>query len=224
MRDDLARQAESALGAEEARTLAPLETVDAVRAAQVETDEAQSYLERFGDLSLAGLLDIRPELDKAKVRLQLSGEEAWKVCTVLNELTHIRRAFVTVKDLYPSLFSISQDVKSFASLAQEIQRCVNRDGEVLDDASINIAAIRREKVELQKTINKVLQDILSSDTYARAVQDRIVTMRNDRYVIPVKREFKDTIQSVVHDQSDSGMTLFVEPTRVIDLNNRLQIL
>jgi len=70
----------------------------------------------------------------------------------------------------------------------------------------------------------VLQDILSSDTYARAVQDHIVTMRNDRYVIPVKREFKDTIQSVVHDQSDSGMTLFVEPTRVIDLNNRLQIL
>ncbi|HEY9093345.1 MAG TPA: hypothetical protein VIN62_00670, partial [Candidatus Cryosericum sp.] len=224
MRDDLARQAESALGAEEARTLAPLETVDAVRAAQVETDEAQSYLERFGDLSLAGLLDVRPELDKAKVRLQLSGEEAWKVCTVLDELTHVRKAFVTVKDLYPSLFSISQDVKSFASLAQEIQRCVNRDGEVLDDASINIAAIRREKVELQKTINKVLQDILSSDTYARAVQDRIVTMRNDRYVIPVKREFKDTIQSVVHDQSDSGMTLFVEPTRVIDLNNRLQIL
>ena len=224
MRDDLARQAESALGAEEARALAPLETVDAVRAAQVETDEAQSYLERFGDLSLAGLLDIRPELDKAKVRLQLSGEEAWKVCTVLNELTRIRKAFVTVKDLYPSLFSISQDVKSFASLAQEIQRCVNQDGEVLDDASINIAAIRREKVELQKTINKVLQDILSSDTYARAVQDRIVTMRNDRYVIPVKREFKDTIQSVVHDQSDSGMTLFVEPTRVIDLNNRLQIL
>jgi len=80
----------------------------------------------------------------------LSGEEAWKVCTVLNELTHIRKAFVTVKDLYPSLFSISQDVKSFASLAQEIQRCVNQDGEVLDDASINIAAIRREKVELQK--------------------------------------------------------------------------
>ncbi len=167
---------------------------------------------------------MRAELDKAKVRLQLAGQEVWRVCVVLNELSRVRKAFVTIKDLYPALFSVSQDVKPFSSLAQEIERCVNQDGDILDDASINIAAIRREKIELQKTINKVLQDILGSETYGRAVQDRIVTMRNDRYVIPVKREFKDAIQSVVHDQSDSGMTLFVEPTRVIDLNNRLQIL
>ncbi len=204
--------------------LAPLDSIDAIHAAQQETDEASSYLERFGDLTLDNLLDIRVELDKAKVRLQLSGQEVWRVCTVLNELLHIRKAFTTIKDLYPVLFSISQDVKPFSSLAQEIERCVNQDGDVLDDASINIAAIRREKIELQKTINKVLQDILNSDTYSKAVQDHVITMRNDRYVIPVKREFKDTIQSVVHDQSDSGLTLFVEPTRVIDLNNRLQIL
>jgi DNA mismatch repair protein MutS2 len=220
----LASQAESALGAEESRALAPLDSIDAIRAAQTETDEASSYLERFGDLTLSNLLDVRAELDKAKIRLQLAGQEVWKVCVVLNELSRVRKAFVTIKDLYPSLFSISQDVKPFSSLAQEIERCVNQDGDILDDASINIAAIRREKIELQKTINKVLQDILGSETYGRAVQDRIVTMRNDRYVIPVKREFKDAIQSVVHDQSDSGMTLFVEPTRVIDLNNRLQIL
>lgn len=198
--------------------------MDTIRAAQTETDEASSYLERFGDLTLSSLLDIRPELDKAKVRLQLSGQETWKISVVLNELSRVRRTFVTIKDLYPSLFSISQDVKPFSSLAQEIERCVNQDGDILDDASINIAAIRREKIELQKTINKVLQDILGNETYSRALQDHIITTRNDRYVIPVKREFKDTIQSVVHDQSDSGMTLFVEPTRVIDLNNRLQIL
>lgn len=201
-----------------------MDGLDAIHAAQCETDEASSYLERFGDLTLTGLLDIRGELDKAKVRLQLSGQEIWRTCSVLNELSLIHKAFLTIKDLYPALSSISQDVKSFASLAQEIRRCVNQDGEVLDDASINIAAIRREKIDLQKTINKVLQDILNSDTYAKAVQDRVVTMRNDRYVIPVKREFRDAIQSVVHDQSDSGMTLFVEPTRAIDLNNRLQIL
>lgn len=224
VRQELASQAESSLGAEECRALAPLDGMDVIRAAQTETDEAASYLERFGDLTLSNLLDIRSELDKAKVRLQLWGQEVWKIAVVLNELSRVRKAFVTIKDLYPALFGISQDVKPFSSLAQEIERCVNQDGDILDDASINIAAIRREKIELQKTINKVLQDILSNETYGRAVQDHIVTTRNDRYVIPVKREFKDTIQSVVHDQSDSGMTLFVEPTRVIDLNNRLQIL
>ncbi|MGB9666140.1 MAG: endonuclease MutS2 [Candidatus Cryosericum sp.] len=224
VREELALQAESALGAEKCRALAPLDGMDTIRAAQTETDEASSYLERFGDLTLNNLLDIRTELDKAKVRLQLSGQEVWKIAVVLGELSRVRKAFVTIKDLYPSLFSISQDVKPFSSLDQEIERCVNQDGDILDDASINIAAIRREKIELQKTINKVLQDILANEAYGRAVQDRIITTRNDRYVIPVKREFKDTIQSVVHDQSDSGMTLFVEPTRVIDLNNRLQIL
>lgn len=220
----LAEQTESPLGAEEAGALAPLDGLDAIRSAQAETDEASSYLERFGDLTLKNLLDIRAELNKAKVRLQLTGQEIWRVCVVLKELLQVRKAFLTIKDLYPLLFGVSQDVKPFTSLAQEIGRCVNQDGDILDDASINIAAIRREKTELQKTINKVLQDILGSDAYGRAVQDRVVTMRNDRYVIPVKREFRDTIQSVVHDQSDSGMTLFVEPTRVIDLNNRLQIL
>lgn len=220
----LAEQTESPLGAEEAGALAPLDGLDAIRSAQAETEESSSYLERFGDLTLKNLLDIRAELNKAKVRLQLTGQEIWRVCVVLKELLQIRKAFLTIKDLYPLLFGVSQDVKPFTSLAQEIGRCVNQDGDILDDASINIAAIRREKTELQKTINKVLQDILGSDAYSRAVQDRVVTMRNDRYVIPVKREFRDTIQSVVHDQSDSGMTLFVEPTRVIDLNNRLQIL
>jgi len=90
--------------------------MDTIRAAQTETDEASSYLERFGDLTLSSLLDIRPELDKAKVRLQLSGQETWKISVVLNELSRVRRTFVTIKDLYPSLFSISQDVKPFPPL------------------------------------------------------------------------------------------------------------
>src|SRR5439155_25524823 len=118
-----------------------------------------------------------------------------------------------------TLSFIADGMTLLPKVEEEIERCINDDGEVLDSASPALAKIRVKVRAAHSRLLARLQAIISSDTYARALQEPIITLRGGRYVVPVKSDFKGQLRGVVHDQSNSGATLFVEPLAVVDLGN-----
>jgi DNA mismatch repair protein MutS2 len=103
----------------------------------------------------------------------------------------------------------------------QINHAINNDGEVLDSASFELKRIRRSLTQTRSRINKELEEIIQSPAFGKAVQEPIITMRGDRYVLPLKPNFKLYLQGIVHDHSTSGSTVFVEPEKTVELNNRL---
>jgi DNA mismatch repair protein MutS2 len=216
----LAEHTSFSLGHELALKLRPSSREDVVRRRQQETSEARRLLDIKPTLSLGGVSNLRPLLKKARVRSTLTPSELVDVRTTLLAAGSLRRSIAPLEDSFPLLASRAEEIEAYSDLPKEISAAINDRAEVIDKASPELARIRREVTEAHEELVDRLEKIVSSPANSHFLQERLVTERHGRYVIPLKADFKGKIPGVVHDQSASGATLFVEPLATLDLNNR----
>ncbi|GAB4466577.1 MAG: endonuclease MutS2 [Elainellaceae cyanobacterium] len=170
-------------------------------------------------LSFEGIQDIGDALERAALQGILSGDDLLAIATTLSGARTLRRTI----DQYPDLTTLNalvEDLRTYPELEQEIYRCIDERGRVMDRASPKLGGIREQLKQQRDRIYQILQNILQR--HANAVQESLITQRGDRFVLPVKSSHKDVIPGIVHDTSTSGATLYVEPHSVVSHGNQLQ--
>lgn len=218
----LAAATSFAPGRELALALRPTADAAVVGQRLAETGEAQALLSRGGHDLLAGVRDVREAVRRAELGGLLSGQELLDVAATAAAMGRARRRLLSDPDAWPHLARRALQLGTFAELEEAIGACIGPDGQVLDDASPELARLRARIRALHQRIRERLEAILRSTALRPALQEALVTVRNGRQVVPVKQEHKAMIPGIVHDTSASGATVFVEPMAVVELNNELQ--
>ena len=213
----------SQLGTARVDTLAPSYDIDRVRYLQTLCSETKCFHQLYGGIPLAGLRDIRGLLNHAaKTGSILDAEELLAVRKVAKIPGDIHRVFEKrEREEFPNLFAIVDALPDFPELVEAIDYCINSEGMLLDRASPKLRAIRRKLLRLRENIHQKLEATLRSPEGQKAIQEPVITSRNNRYVIPIKQEARATFQGVVQAQSTSGATFFVEPLGIVQMNNEL---
>ncbi len=188
----------------------------------LETGEGRLLCAR-GSYSPAPVSDIRPVVTRAEKGGALQGIELAAVSTFLKGVRRCRRFFKDGEngEIYPLLAGIASMLEGCDALSGELARCIGPDGEVLDSASAELAALRRRERRLQESIREKMDSYLRNPAQRKLLQEALITIRGNRFVLPVKQEYSRQISGVVHDQSASGATLFIEPLPVVQLQNEL---
>ncbi len=214
----LVEEADSALGKDSARRLRPSSDHGEIVAMQAETSHALTRLFHHGALSFHGLTDIRPSLVPLAKGGTLGAGELLKIGALLEAAK--RAVEFDKKDEETDFLSGRFDgLQTFPEIRREISRCILSEDEISDDASSELKRIRRA----MKTTNDKIREQLSVTVNSSGdmLRDNIVTMRNGRYCLPVKQEYKSAFQGMIHDQSSTGSTFFIEPMAIVKLNNDL---
>lgn len=216
----LARHADFSASKELALALMPAFYLPEARERQAETREARRLLSIKPDVSIGGARDVRPLLEQASRFAALLPTELLDIRQTLVAARDLKRAVIRLGDQFPLLADIASRIQECPGLVHEITRCISDRGEVFDSASPELSRIRSElEVAHQRLLDR-LNKIVQSPQNSQFLQETFVTQRQGRYVIPLRTEFKGRIQGIVHDQSASGATLFIEPLVTVELNNR----
>lgn len=219
----LKREMGSAASAKLADELTPLTSEKIIKEELRSTTEAVDLIVRKGPLPTGGLYDIREALLLAKKGGSLTMRQLLEVQNVLGISSEVV-AFMH-DDALPELKYIGEMVDlivEFTALEKEISRCILTEDEMADNASPKLKDVRRSIHQQNQAIKNKLSRIITSSSNKTYLQDAIVTMRDGRYVIPVKQEYRSFFPGMVHDQSKGGATLFIEPQGVVELNNKLR--
>lgn len=221
--DQLVEFAGSLLGKELCKNLLPSSDIEEIRTLQMETSLALTRIYQKGSLSFSGVTDIRGSLKRLEIGSILSPQELLRICKMLETCNRVkaysrRETDNEEKDLLDVMF---EALSPLTPLANEIRRCIPSEEEISDDASPTLKSIRRAMKQMNDKVHAQLASMVngSARTY---LQDAVITMRNGRYCLPVKAEHRSQVQGMIHDQSSTGSTLFVEPMAVIKLNNELR--
>jgi DNA mismatch repair protein MutS2 len=216
--------ASSSLGKELIVKLLPLTDYTQIREAQQITSEAVKILIEQDRPPLGGIFDIRSLIKKAAINGVLTPAELLEVASTLRA-SRLLRGFLLEKSAGDTLlYDWGGRLGSYPGIEREFERCLGPNGEVLDGASPKLRSLRSQTKVYQNRIREKLDSIVHSGENSKYLQDLIVTVRNGRYVIPVKQEYRSLFPGIVHDQSASGVTLFIEPMSVVELSNQLQII
>ncbi|MCI8365024.1 MAG: endonuclease MutS2 [Eubacterium sp.] len=216
--DMLVDEADSALGKDSARRLRPLSDRDEITALQAETTHALTRIFHHGPLSFHGLTDIRPGLVPLSKGGTLGAGELLRIGALLDvaERAVKYEAKDEETDFLSGRFS---GLQTFPEILREIRRCILSEDEISDDASSELRRIRRT---IKNTNDKVREQLNATvNSSSEMLRDNLVTMRNGRYCLPVKQEYKSSFQGMIHDQSATGSTFFMEPMAIVKLNNEL---
>ncbi|CAM3819681.1 endonuclease MutS2 [Alkalicoccus chagannorensis] len=225
MKDQLLPHAGSTLGKQRVKQLKPSFDFAEASEALTRTSEAAKVVRLKGNVPLGGLKDIRASIKRADIGGQLSASELLEVAsTIYAGRTFKQFTEQLVEDeidlrVLPEMMS---EVDPPTALQREIQQAVDEDGSLLDSASSELRQIRQQIRSHESTIRSRLESITRSTSGRKMLSDAIVTIRNDRYVVPVKAEYRGSFGGMVHDQSASGATLFIEPESVVTANNQLR--
>lgn len=218
----LAQHAACSLGHERALTLAPHTNLKAIQLMQQETTEAKDVLDEFGNIPLGGIVDIRNMVHKATVQAIVLPLELVDIAQTLAAARSLKSFILKHRDDHPLLGQMAQQIVPMEPLERQILQCIGKSGEVLDSASLTLARVRSDlKVTHSRIIDR-LNAILQSSKYKTAIQEFVITQREDRYCIPVKVEYRAQLRGIVHDASASGATVFVEPEQVVGLGNDMK--
>lgn len=213
----------SPLAEEKVLQMRPFDDIDLVKKLQQETTEGVALLKAGISLPLSGIRDIRNGLRLAKMGAMLSPGQLLEIASTMKTARQVKALWREKKlDDIVIINEIIKDLHVFQSLEEKIEKAIISDDEISDNASPKLSSIRRQKKTLSQNIRNKLNEIISSPQYQKALQDPIVTVRQDRYVVPVKQEFRGSIPGVIHDQSASGATLYIEPMPVVQMNNELR--
>ncbi len=213
----------SGLGRSLAEKLKPLTDVAQIERMLNICSEAKDLQAANGGLPLGGLRDIRNLMKKAEVSGAILEPEGLldivSTCRVARNL----RAFARkAAEDHPIIARIIADLSTFSQLEESVAACIGSEGNILDTASPALSRIRKQLTTARERVMSLLESILHSSKYQTAIQENVITLRNDRYVIPVKQSFKGNVPGVVQARSASGVTVFVEPAGVVELNNRMR--
>jgi len=215
----IAEHTSFSLGRELALDVRPTDDLEEARHLLRLTGEARLFMANKGRFSVGGARDVRPLLSRADRQSTLDAEELLEIRDTLSAARTLRRSLAHMGNQIPLLARRAAAIEECAHVAAEIARCINDRGEVVDAASPALARIRGQlKVAYDRLMEK-LNRIVASSQNANFLQEALVTQRGGRYVIPLKAEFKGRIPGIVHDQSGSGATLFIEPLATVELNN-----
>ena len=204
--------------AELARALTPTPDFDEAVARLAETGEARTLLVT-SDLTIGGAHDIREQVDLAAHGGVLDPKEMLDVQSTLTSMRNLRRFFDKHAEASPHLADVAIRLPAPTGLIEAISRCITDSGEVADSASPKLYDLRRHVRVAHDRLMTRLQRYLTDPSTASKLQDAVITQRDGRYVIPLRAEFKGQVKAIVHDQSSTGATLFVEPLAVVELNN-----
>ena len=185
-----------------------------------ETREARYLLDAHGGVSLGGVHDIRPLAQHAQRGAVLQPTDLLDIQSTLRAARRVSRILARFERETPLLADIASRIEPCENLADAIERCINDQGEVTDQASPKLARVRREMRTVYDRLQEKLNRILANSRNATYLQEALITQRAGRYVIPIKAEFKGRIPGIVHDVSSSGATLFIEPLAAVDMGNQ----
>ncbi|MGI6284483.1 endonuclease MutS2 [Neomoorella humiferrea] len=211
----------SSLGVELVRTLEPVRDLEEVRRRIKATSEAEEVLRRYPDLPFS-IYDVRPQLARAAVGGILEGEELLRIVATLKNGRRVRRYLLGLEGRRPIITAIAERIGEFRELEKAIEQAVGPDGEVVDQATPRLYSLRQQILKIQERIKESLDTFLRSTEMQKYLQDNLYTIRNDRYVLPIKQEYRHHVPGLIHDQSASGATLFIEPMVLVELNNELR--
>lgn len=216
--------ASSPMGKKCCTTLLPSSDYNEIITAQEETRDALSRLYKTGFLSFQGLTDIRPHLRLLDIDSTLTAGELLEIARLLSITAQVKEFGDTEEETmaFDSLHPYFDLLEPLEFLHQRITSCILSADEISDDASSALRDIRKEIKQTNIAIHNKLASIINSQSNRTILQDALITMRNGRYCVPVKAEYKSTFQGMIHDQSASGSTLFIEPMAVVQLNNKLK--
>ena len=190
---------------------------------QRETTEMREIISYDGTPPFSRLEDISSELKRSAVKGSiLDAKKIIKILKVLKTSRLIKKFLLKTKEKYPLIRERAEKIRTFAELEKEIIQCIDENGVVLDRASPELRKIRRDIIKKEQVLKNKLETIIRSSRFAAIIQEPLITVRQNRYVIPVKQEKKAKFPGIVHDKSDSGATLFIEPFVVVELNNLLR--
>jgi DNA mismatch repair protein MutS2 len=218
----LAALTASAMGREVAEALAPATQAEEIANRLADTSEARELLEREPGLVAGVWHDVRTPVRRAQAGAVLEPRELFTVAQTLQGLRRLRQNLAARGAQYPRLAARAAGLMSLPELEREIFRAVGPDGEVLDGASRELPEIRRELHRATEHLRSRLEEFVRRPAVAHLLQEPIVTIRHERYVVPVKQEHRARIPGLIHDQSASGATVFIEPLEVVELNNEVR--
>lgn len=218
----LSSQAGSEMAKEKLKALTPSDNAAEIREHLSETTEAVSVIVRKGSLPVGQIYDIENPMHLARKGGSLTMRQLLQVLYNLKVASNVVTFLKSDLLPLPIINGMAEVIVTFPRLAERIDRCILSEDEMADSASPELRNIRRDIVRQNDAIRNRLNNILNSSTSKTYLQDAIVTMRDGRYVVPVKAENRAKIPGIVHDQSGSGATLFIEPQAVVELNNKLR--
>lgn len=222
--EQLAAYASSDWAKEHCLRLVPMSDKDSIEQAQAETAAALSRIYRKGSISFGGIRKIGFSLKRLETGGVLSIEELLSIASLLDTAKRVKNYGRKDREDTPSdtLDASFQAIEPLAPLLDEIRRCILSEDEIADDASSRLKSIRRSIRGMNDRIHAQMTKLLNHSQTRTYLQDAVITMRGGRYCLPVKAECKSQIPGMIHDQSSSGSTLFIEPSSVVNLNNELK--
>ena len=221
--DLLTEKADSEPAKKLCRDLVPSTDLSTIRTAQRETKDALARLFRIGSTSFGSNRDLGFSIRSLEIGSSLSMSELLKLASFLDNVSRIKTYGKKEREDLPndSLDAYFEGLTPMTQLANEINRCILSEEEMADDASPKLKSIRRSKLSTNEKIHSQLTSMVNG-AYRTFLQDAVITMRDNRYCIPVKAEYKSQVSGMVHDQSSTGSTFFIEPAAVVNLNNQLK--
>ncbi|MBO0960142.1 endonuclease MutS2 [Neobacillus sp. MM2021_6] len=225
VRELLLEHASSSLGREKIKNLVPSTDFEEVARLQTETDEAATVFRIKGNVPLSGIHDIRAHIKRSVIGGVLSPHELNQIASTIHASRQMKRFIEDIaaeRTELPILVEQVERIIPLTNLEQDIKHAIDEGGEVLDSASDLLRTLRHQLRSNESRVREKLESMIRSSNAAKMLSDAIVTIRNDRFVIPVKQEYRGHYGGIIHDQSASGQTLFIEPQVIVQLNNQLQ--
>lgn len=219
----LTQKADSEPGKELCRNLIPSTDLSKIRSDQAQTAAALGRLFRSGSISFGNNRDLGFSVRSLEIGSALSAPELLKIAAMSDNVGRVKAYGKKDNEQTPDdcLDEYFRQLAPLKQLADEINRCILSEEEIADDASPKLKSIRRSKMQTNDKIHSQLTSMLNG-SYSAYLQDTVITMRNNRYCIPVKAEYKAQVNGMIHDQSATGSTYFIEPAAVVSLNNQLK--
>lgn len=223
--DMLQEKASCPGGKELCKNLLPSTNIEEINEWQKETSDALTRIYKNGSPSFSGVTDITPSLLRLNIGATLGMGELLSISKLLTVCAKVKSyGRKADEDSADSLSPVFDELEPLTNLNTDITRCIISEDTISDDASPELKNIRRNMKIINDRIHEQLTSIVNSQANKDALQDSLITMRNNRYCVPVKSEHRNKIQGMIHDQSATGSTLFVEPQAVVKLNNDLSAL
>ncbi|CEG23188.1 Endonuclease MutS2 [Planococcus massiliensis] len=226
IREEVARFCTSSLGKAHIEKLLPSTDIDEVNRLLEQMDEGASILRVKGNVPMGGIFDIRMHAKRAQIGGSLSPMELMEVSSTIRASRILRQFFEGIREeetiQIPLFLEMKESMPILTQLEHDINMCIDDNGGVLDSASSALRTIRQQLRAQESRVRERLESLVRGKNASKMLSDSIVTIRNDRFVIPVKQEYRSHYGGIVHDQSSSGQTLFIEPDAVVQANNEVR--